>query len=382
MKIQTLRARTLPLAAAIFMAGTGLVTILLMPRAQAAAFTNATVRIDRLIATTATGGRVCIVPSTAATENKLIVRFPTTAATDFVVNTTAANWTTNSTFESGFTYNGGAVSAMPITGNVASSVTGKDVTFTLSTDLVVGTSYCFNFSATNTLTTSSAGAAVSVFAYVETQTAASAQIDKSFWGVTIVSNDTVTVTAVVAPYFTMALNGSTDTFATNLSPTSINTSNGNRTVQVDTNGLNGWIMWVKGTNFNTVTDTGSNPANRHGALTSVTAGGYAISNNTTNSLNSASHAFVGAGPEDYGLATTINTDAAGGGTVSLNAAYNGTVAGNAGVIDSTQYRSIATANGTSAGDILNLRMLVTITASTPPGADYTDTLTYVGAGQF
>lgn len=366
------------LVAAIVLVGIVGAVISVMPKANAAAFQNAYVRLDRLVGTTATGGRVCVNPATVATEGKIVVRFPTTAATDYVVNSTAANWTTSYSFESGF-----SATAMPITGNVANSVSGKDVTFNLSSDLTVGTLYCFNFSATNTLTTSSAGAAVSTFAYVETQTGASAQIDKSFWGVTIISNETVTVSAVVAPFFTMALNGSTDTFATNLSSSSVNTSNGNRTIQVDTNALNGWIVWAKGTNFKTVTDTGTNPANRHGALTSITAGGYAISNNTTNALASpsASHAFSG-GTEDYGLATTINADGAGGGTVSLNSVYNGSVAGNAGVIDPTQYRPIASANGTAAADILDIKMLVTISNSTPPGADYTDTLTYVGAGQF
>jgi hypothetical protein len=384
-RIQIKNTRTLPLLIAASLVMVSAAAIALMPRAEAAAFTKAMVRLDHLTDTTTTGGRVCVVPATVATEGKLIVRFPTTAATDFVVNSTAANWTTNGTFESGFTFNGGAVTSMPITGNVASNVSGKDVTFTLSSDLTVGTSYCFNFSATSTLTTSSAGAAPSVFAYVETQTGASAQVDKSFWGTTIISNENVTVSAVVAPYFTMALNGSTDTFATNLSASGVNTSNGNRTIQVDSNALNGWIVWAKGTNYKTagITETGTSPANRHGALTSVTAGGYAISNNTNNSLAtpSASHAFSG-GSEDYGLATTINTDGAGGGTVSLNGVYDGTSAGNAGVIDPTQYRPIANSNGTATADILNVKMLVTISNSTPPGADYTDTLTYVGAGQF
>jgi hypothetical protein len=383
-KIQNNRTGILHLSVAMLLF-VGIIGAVLsvMPRAEAAAFTDSMVRLDHLTATTATGGRVCVVPATVGTEGKIIVRFPTSAATDFVVNSTAANWTTNGTFESGFTFNGGAVTSMPITGNVASGVSGKDVTFTLSSDLTVGTSYCFNFSATSTLTTSSAGAAVSTFAYIETQTGASAQIDKTFWGATIISNETVTVTAIVAPFFTLALNGSTDTFATNLSSSSVNTSNANRTIQVDTNALSGWIVWAKGANFKTVTDTGTNPANRHGALTSVTAGGYAISNNTTNALASpsASHAFSG-GTEDYGLATTINTDGAGGGTVSLNTVYNGTTAGNAGVIDPTQYRPIASANGTATADILNIKMLVTITNATPPGADYTDTLTYIGAGQF
>lgn len=367
-----------PIIVALVVASCGLATFFVATKAKAASFTQSFVRLDHLTGTTATGGRVCIKPATVATEGKLIVRFPTTAATDYVVNATAANWTTSYSFESGFT-----ATAMPITGNVASSVSGKDVTFTLTSDLAVGTLYCFNFASATTLTTSTAGAAVSTFAYVETQTGASAQIDKDFWGTTIISNETVTVSAIVAPVFTMTLNGSTDTFATNLSSTAVNTSNAGRTIQVDTNALSGWIVWAKGTNFKTVTDTGTSPANRHGALTSVTAGGYAISNNTSNALATpnASHAFT-FGTEDYGLATTINTDGAGGGTVALDAAYNGTTAGNAGVIDPTQYRAIGSANGTATADILNIKMLATITNSTPPGADYTDTLTYVGAGQF
>lgn len=368
-----------PLLVAAFAASImGLVNIIVSQKAQAAAFQQAFVRIDRLTATTATGGRVCIKPATVGTEGKVIVRFPTTAATDFVVNGTAANWTTSYSFESGFT-----ATAMPVTGNVAASVSGKDVTFNLSSDLTVGTLYCFNFSATNTLTTSSAGAAPSVFGYVETQTGASAQIDKTFWGITIISNDSVTVSAIVAPVFSMALSGNTDTFATNLSSVAVNTSNGARTITVNTNALSGWIVWAKGTNFKTVSDTGTNPANRHGALTSVTAAGYAISNDTVNALATpnASHAFS-AGTEDYGLAVLLNTDGAGGGTVSLNAAYNGTTAGTGGVIDPTQYRPIASADGTATNDILGINMLATITNSTPPGADYTDTLTYVGAGQF
>ncbi len=353
--------------------------ILQQQKAHADAFTKAYVRLDHLTGATTTGGRVCATPSAAQlaqTENKVIVNFPTTAATDYVVNSTASNWTVNTTFESGF-----AGTAWPGIGT-ASSVSGKSVTFPSGNLTSSSTLYCFNFSATSTLTTSSAGAAPSVFAYIETQTAASAQIDKSFWGVTIISGETVTVSAIVAPFFTMALSGTTDTFATNLSAAAgapgVNTSNGNRTIQVDTNALNGWMLWVKGTNYKTVTDSGTSPTNRHGALTSVTAGGYAIANNTSNALAtpSASHAFSG-GSEDYGLAVT-----SGSGSSTINAAYDGTTSNYAGVIDPTQYRPIASASAAATATTVNIKILATISNSTPPGADYTDTLYYVGAGQF
>jgi hypothetical protein len=381
---QKSKFRISPLIAAAVVATMGLGGVLLAPKAQATNFTAAMVRFDHLTATTATTGRVCIKPTTSMLSgDKVILNIPTTAATDYSVGL-AATWTTNTTFESGFTFNGTAVTGLPIASNVASNVTGKVVTFTTNGALTAGTSYCFNWTNSAALTTSSAGAAVSVFGYVKTQsTSGSVDRDLNYWGTTIISGETVTVSAIVAPVFTMALNGSTDTFATNLSSASVNTSNGGRTIQVDTNALNGWIVWAKGTNFKTVTDTGTSPANRHGALTSVTAGGYAISNNTTNALATptAAHAFT-FGTEDYGLAVTLNTDGAGGGSPAMNAVYDGTTAGTGGVIDPTQYRPIASSTGTATGDKINILMLATITNSTPPGADYTDTLTYVGAGQF
>ncbi len=344
-------------------------------------FTKVYVRLDHLTGTTATGGRVCATPSAtnlSSTENKVIVNFPATAATDFVVNSTASNWTVDTTFETG-----SGATAWPGIGT-ASSVSGKAVTFPSGDLSSSSTLYCFNFSATNTLTTSSAGAAVSTFAYVETQDSGSTQIDKSYWGVTIISGETVTVDAIVAPFFTMTLSGTTDTFGPNpLSSSSVNSSNSARYVQVDTNALNGWILWVKDSQFKTVSDTGTNPANRHGALTSVNAGGYAISNNTTNALAtpSASHVFS-SGTEDYGLAVTLNQDGTGGGTPSMNAVYDGSTANFAGVIDPTQYRAIASSTGTADADRINIIMRATISNSTPPGSDYTDTLTYIGAGQF
>lgn len=370
--------KLLPITMVLVLIACLLVSLIITPKVKADGFGVATVRLDRLTGTTATGGRVCVKPSVAQlaqAEDKVIVNFPTTTGTNYVVNSTASNWTVNTTFESG-----SGATAWPGIGT-ASNVSGQAVTFP-SNDLTSSSNlYCFNFSATSTLTTSSAGAAETAFAYIETQTSASAQIDKSFWGVTIVSNDTVTVSAVVAPFFTMALNGSTDTFAANLSSSAVNTSNGNRTIQVDTNALNGWMLWAKGTNSKAVTDSGS--GGLHGALTSITAGGYDISNNTANALAtpSASHVFT-AGTEDYGLATTINADGAGGGTVSLSNVYDGTTANYAGVIDPTQYRRIASSNGTAVADIVNIKILATITNSTPPGTDYTDTIRYVGAGQF
>src|SRR4051794_23860678 len=93
-------ARITPLIFAALLVASGLISILLVPKAGAVAFTKSYVRLDHLTGTTTTGGRVCATPSAtnlASTEGKVVVTFPTTAATDFSVNGTAANWTVDTT---------------------------------------------------------------------------------------------------------------------------------------------------------------------------------------------------------------------------------------------------------------------------------------------
>src|SRR5206468_9837720 len=140
--------------------------------ASATPLTKGFVRLDRLKAATTTGGRVCATPSTAnlaSTEGKVIVTFPTTGGTDYVVNATAANWTVTTTnLDSGQT-------AWPGIGT-ATNVTGKAVTFPSGDLASTSNLYCFNFSATNTLTTSSAAAAETTQGTITTQTGAAAQI--------------------------------------------------------------------------------------------------------------------------------------------------------------------------------------------------------------
>lgn len=345
------------MAAAMLVVGTS--SLAYLGQAQAAPFGKAIVRYDRLKAVTATGGRVCAQPSTVNTEASVEVRFPTTAATDYVVNATAANWTVTTTnLDAGQT-------AWPGVGT-ASSVTGKVVTFP-SADLTVGVLYCFNFSATSTLTTSSAGAAETTQGTLTTKTAGAAVIDQSTYSQSIITDDQIVVNAVVPPSFTFVLSGNTDNFTTNLSTSSLVSTSG-RTVTITTNAASGWVVWVKGLNTSA----------SKGALNSATAGNYKIGNTTA--VGTASRVFTN-GTEEYGLATTINTDAALGGTVTLDTAYDGT-ASKAGTIDPGFFRPIASANGTANGDIIQINERATIAGQTPAASDYTDTLTVIGAGVF
>ena len=82
------------------LAGLNIATLLLVgtlqavvPQAHASGLDQAIVRIDRMEASTATGGQVCATAHTVATEASVAVQFPT----GFTVNTTAANWTVTTT---------------------------------------------------------------------------------------------------------------------------------------------------------------------------------------------------------------------------------------------------------------------------------------------
>lgn len=342
---------------ALFMAG---MAPLLVPKmAQGAQFQEAFLRLDRMKAATATGGRVCAQPATTATEASVQVTFPTTSGTDYVVNATAANWTVNtSNLDTGQT-------AWPGIGT-ATTVSGKTVTFP-SSDLTVGTLYCFNFSSANTLTTSSAGANETTQGAITTRTSVPATIDSTTYDLAVITDDQVVISAVVPPSFTFVLSGNTDSFTSNLSTTSVTSTTG-RTVQINTNAPWGWVVWAKDLNS----------SGGKGALKSAYASNYQIAG--TSAAGAASHTLT-TGGEDYGLGVTINTDASGGGTVSLDAAYDGTTS-KAGTLDPVNYRPVASANGTAGGDIINLNERATISATTPASNDYTDTMTVVGAGRF
>ena len=164
---------------------------------------TAYLRTDRMGSTVATGGTVCMTPTTALTEGKVIVTFPgagTQSATSYGVNSTAGNWTVNTTnIPTGSTAWVGIATA--------TGVTGAAVTFT-SGDLVVSTQYCFNFVSTSTLTLPT-GANTNNTGTIVTQTGASPAIDSvSYATSNIASNgDQITVTASVPSTFTMTLSG-------------------------------------------------------------------------------------------------------------------------------------------------------------------------------
>lgn len=325
--------------------------ILLSKTASAGNLSQAYVRLDRLAASTATGGTVCAKPSTAGTEVDVQVAFPT----GFTVNTTATNWTVTTTnLPSGAT-------AWPGIGT-ASAVSGQTVTFP-STDLTVATLYCFNFASSSTLTTSTAGNDKT--GTITVRASGAATIDSSSYALSIVSNDQIVVTATVPATFSFALSGNTDAFTTNLSSSSVVSTSG-RTVTIGTNAASGWVAWVKSAN-----------AALNSASTSATIATSGSLDNAPTNLNPTT---------GYVLDVDITTDSGTGtGTVTqasnYGAEYNGTTTEEGGTL-STTFQPIAASSGTTDGDVITLTERAFISAVQAAATDYTDTLTIVAAGRF
>jgi len=327
----------------------------LLPATAEGAFQQAFVRLDRMKVNTATGGMVCATPATVGTEAKVIVTFPST----YTLNTTAANWTVTTTNIPA------TATAWPGITTASNADNGTKAATFPSSDLTVGTQYCFNFSGTSTLTTASA-AANSQQANIQTQTSGSVVVDFTYVALANNTDDSIVVTAVVPPSFILTLSGYADTFTGNLDPTvgsgGIVSTNG-VTATVTTNAKGGWIAWAK---------------DQFGGLHSASTT-YTIP--TAGTVNGAPSTING-GAEGYVLDTDLTTDASGGCTLAVDAEYNGATTAQGGTLSTTYQPIAACTGGTANGDVISLIERATISAATPAGNDYTDTITVVGAGNF
>jgi hypothetical protein len=314
---------------------------------HASAVSQSFVRFDRMKVSTATTGTVCLNAVTVATENDVQVTFPT----GYTVSTTVGNWTVNTTNLAWPT--GGT--AWPGIGTATSAV-GQVVTFP-STDLTVGTLYCFNW--TNTAAVSvKAGATASNSGTVVTRTSVPAAIDSLSYATASIADDQIVVTASVPQTFSFALSGNTDALGS-LSTGSVSVSPTPRTATVNTNAKNGWYVWARDTN------TGLNSASAAATVAATTPG--------TNST-------LGAGTEGYNTGVT-QTQTSGSGTIAVAAAFVGGSVGKGGGLDTT-LRTVASSNGTANTAVLTLTNNAAIGATTAAATDYTDTITVIGAGLF
>ncbi len=320
--------------------------ILSAQQASAAALTQTFVRFDRMKISTASTGTVCANPATVATEASVQVTFPT----GYTVSTTVGNWTVNTTNLAW----PATASAWPGIGTATAAV-GQVVTFP-STDLTVGTLYCFNW--TNTAALSITGSAsASNAGTITTRTSVPATIDTSGFSTASIADDQIVVTATVAQTFSFALSGNTDPLGT-LSTGSVTSSPTPRTVTVNTNAKNGWYVWASDSN------TGLNSASAAATIASTTPG---------------SNSTLSAGTPGYNTGVT-QSQVGGSGTITVAAPFVGGASTGGGL--DTSLRTLVSSNGTANTAVLTLTNNVAIGATTAAASDYTDTITVVGAGLF
>lgn len=314
--------------------------------ATAAQLSQSMVRFDSVKISAPTTGTVCAEPTTAQTEASVQVVFPTGytlgAVGTFTVNTTDLAWPSGGT-------------AWPGIG-AASNVTSQTVTFP-SNDLTVGTLYCFNWTNSAAVQVKSSATSSNVGS-ITTRTSAPATIDTAEYSTVSVADDQITVSASIPQSFSFALSGNTDTLGS-LSTGSVTTSPTPRTVSVNTNAANGWMVWAKDANA---------------GLTSAAASATIAS--TTPGTNST----LSGGTQGYNLGVTTS-QSGGTGTISTTAAFVGTGAGQGGGLD-TSLRTLVTSNGTAQNAVLTLKNNVAISTLTTAASDYTDVITVVGAGLF
>ncbi len=315
-------------------------------RAEAATLSRTLVRFDRVKTSTASTGTVCAQAATVATENDVQVVFPTS----YTVSTTTGNWTVSTT---NLAWPSGA-SAWPGIGT-ASAASGQTVTFP-STDLTVGTLYCFNWTNSAALSIKAAATANNT-GTVTTRDNGPATIDSGTYATASISDDQIVVTATVTPTFSFALSGNTDALGT-LSTSSVVSSPTPRTVTINTNATNGWYAWARDSNA---------------GLTSAAA------SKTIASTTPGSNSTLSTGTEGYNTGVT-QSQTGGSGTITVAAAFVGG-AGQGGGLD-TSLRTLASSNGTADNAVLTLTNNATIAATTPAATDYTDTITVTGAGLF
>jgi len=290
---------------------------------------------------------------------RLVFKTATAGATTASINFNGADtttWTGSSgavnavqTISSGSCAAETGATALP--GTLAASGSGSTISITGITALAATTAYCVDLTSTSAVTDATAS---------EYHPVITVGSDSLTVAVRTVSNDQIVVSAIVSPTFNLALSSNTDSFTSSLSPASVGVTSG-RTVTINTNAKNGWFAWAYDSS------TGLNSTSASHTIPSTTPG--------TGATLSAGTA------EGYLFGITSITQGTGGGTTSAVAAYssNGTTTGSG--LDST-VRQIASSNGTANGAVLTVKELASITSTTQPATDYTDTITIIGAGYF
>jgi hypothetical protein len=338
-----LNIKRLLVAAVLLLQGAA---VIVSSNAHAASLTSAYIRPTTMKTGQTTSVRVVFRTTASAGQTSLTVNFNGADATTWTGSSGVVNATQTVAGVAGCDASATALPGSPTAAGATSIVTVSSITA-----LSVNTVYCFDLTSTSAVTNPTAG---------EYHPVITAGSDSTTVAVRIVTSDQVLVTATVPPTFNFVLDANSTSFTTNLSTSSVVQTTG-RTVTVTTNAPNGWIAWAKDTN------TGLTSASATKTIAATTPG-------TTATITTAAEGYV--------LSAEVTTDAAGGGTVSIPTAYQGTAGNATGSGLDTTFRTIASSTGTANGDVITLRGKASIIGSTPAATDYTDTWTVIGAGTF
>lgn len=323
----------------------------LTPQKANAAVTRAFVRFDRLATGAAISGTACEKTSTSGTETNVVIVFPS----GWTISQTASNWTVTTT-------------ALPIDPDdnvttatawpsiaTATSVNGLSVVFP-GGDLSTGTLYCFNFSGASS-TIGSAGDDQT--GQLKTQ-GGSPYVDSTNWAVSIVASggDQVTVTASVSATMHFALSSNSIALGT-LSTSSV--TSGSVTMTVGTNGPDGFLSWIEGTN---------------------TTGGSGLRSTVASATITSPGSFDGS-PTDLASNTGVVIDAVPGtNTPNINGEYDGNGSTSGGYFDGGIFHQMAYLTGAQSGTTVTINVRAKIASTQAAASDYTDTLVVTAAGSF
>lgn len=339
-----------------------LVVVYLYPAlTKAAAAQEVWLRLDRVKASTATGGTVCMRTNAAdtGTEDGVRVNFPS----DFTLDETEANWTVSTTNLPNGATAWPSIAVPSGAGNYVADNTGKYVWF-VGGDLSSNTLYCFNFSGTTTLTTPTAGNSKTGSIQAK---AGATTTDEGSYAVSIISEDQVTVSATVTPIFTLSLSGTAIAHGTLTAGT---VDSGSITATMGTNANAGWVSWVR-----------AGAASLASASTGASIASPDSVDNSTSDLTGSTYGWV--------LDVIPTQDADGDGTITQGANYGqeydgGDTCGTSttGGTLSTSFQPIAASDGTSDNEQLEICSLVRVPAFQTAATDYTQTVTFTAAGRF
>ena len=348
-KTTQLCSRILPIVVAVVAAFSSM-AIAITSQAEAAPLTQTYLRLSRMSIGTAASVRLVFRTGPVSGATSVVIDMKGADTTSWLTAGGLVNATQTVSSASCVADNAGST-ALPGTlaasGNAGTGV----ITITGVTALTATTTYCVDLTSTSAVTNPTAAG--------EYHPTITAGIDSTTIASRIISNDSVVITANVPPIFNFVLSSNTDNFTANLSQTGVTTTTG-VTATINTNAKSGWIAWAKDTNS---------------GLTS------AIASKTIPAITPGTSTTLSSGTEGYATGITAITQGAGAGVTSATAAYDATGSAHGSGLD-TNYRRIASSDGTASGAVLTIKERAAISALTPAAPDYTDTMTLIGAGNF